>query len=42
MISIKTSFGMTKESDVGDCLDQGTAGAGLVIAANLDIGLQKQ
>jgi hypothetical protein len=39
-ISIKTSHGMTQEAAVGDCLGQGTAGAGLVSAANLDIGLQ--
>ena len=40
-ISVKTAFGMTKEADIGDCLGQGTAGAGLVSAANLDMGLQK-
>ena len=40
-ISIKTAFGMTKEAVIGDCLGQGTAGAGLVSAANLDMGLQK-
>ena len=27
--------------DVGDCLGQGTAGAGLVSAENLDLGLQR-
>ena len=32
---------MTEEEDLGDCLGQGTAGAGLISAANLDIGLQK-
>ena len=32
---------MTAEEDVGDCLGQGTAGAGLISAANLDQGLQK-
>ena len=32
---------MTKEESVGDCLGQGTAGAGLISAANLDQGLQK-
>ena len=40
-ISVKTAFGMTMEAEVGDCLGQGTSGAGLVSAANLDIGLQK-
>ena len=32
---------MTEEEDLGDCLGQGTAGTGLISAANLDIGLQK-
>ena len=40
-ISVKTAFGETEEAEVGDCLGQGTAGAGLVSAANLDLGLQK-
>ena len=40
-ISVKTTFGITDEAEVGDCLGQGTAGAGLVSAANLDMGLQK-
>ena len=40
-IKVKTAHGMTEEEDVGDCLGQGTAGAGLISAANLDIGLQK-
>ena len=40
-IAVKTAFGMTEEAEVGDCLGQGTAGAGLVSAANLDLGLQK-
>ena len=40
-IAVKTAFGITEEAAVGDCLGQGTAGAGLVSAANLDIGLQK-
>lgn len=40
-ISVKTAFGITNEAEVGDCLGQGTAGAGLVSAANLDLGLQK-
>ena len=40
-ISVKTAFGVTEEAEVGDCLGQGTAGAGLVSAANLDLGLQK-
>ena len=39
-ISVKTAFGLTKEADVGDFVGQGTAGAGLVSAANLDLGLQ--
>ena len=40
-IEVKTAHGMTKEEHVGDCLGQGTAGAGLISAANLDQGLQK-
>ena len=32
---------MTQEASVGDCLGQGTSGAGLDSAANLDVGLQK-
>ena len=40
-IAVKTAFGMTEEAEVGDCLGQGTAGAGLVSAANLDLGLQR-
>ena len=40
-IKVKTAFGPTKEAEVGDCLGQGTGGAGLVSAANLDLGLQK-
>ena len=40
-IQVKTAHGMTEEGDVGDCLGQGTAGAGLISAANLDQGLQK-
>ena len=40
-IQVKTAPGMTEEQHVGDCLGQGTAGAGLVSAANLDQGLQK-
>ena len=40
-IAVKTAFGVTGEAEVGDCLGQGTAGAGLVSAANLDLGLQK-
>ena len=39
-ISVKTAFGITEEAEAGDCLGQGTAGAGLVSAANLDLGLQ--
>ena len=39
-ISVKTAFGLTKEAEVGDVVGQGTAGAGLVSAANLDLGLQ--
>ena len=41
IIQIKTAHGMTDEEEVGDCLGQGTAGAGLISAANLDQGLQK-
>ena len=40
-ISVKTAFGVTNEANVGDCPGQGTSGAGLVSAANLDLGLQK-
>ena len=40
-IAVKTAFGMSEEANVGDCIGQGTAGAGLVSAANLDLGLQK-
>ena len=40
-IKVKTPCGMTDTAEVGDCLGQGTAGAGLVSAANLDRGLQK-
>ena len=40
-IQVKTAHGMTEEQHVGDCLGQGTAGAGLISAANLDQGLQK-
>ena len=32
---------MSKEAEVGDCLGQGKGGAGLVSAANLDLGLQR-
>ena len=39
---MKTAFGVSEEAAVGDCLGQGTAGAGLVSAANLDLGLQKE
>ena len=39
-IAVKTAFGMTEDTYVGDCIGQGTAGAGLVSAANLDLGLQ--
>ena len=38
-VSVKTSCGETKVAQVGDCLGQGTAGAGLVSQANLDHGL---
>ena len=41
-IRVKTAFGMSEEADVGDCLGQGTGGAGLVSAANLDLGLQNE
>ena len=41
-IRVKTAFGVSEEAAVGDCLGQGTAGAGLVSAANLDLGLQKE
>ena len=40
-IQVKTAHGLTEEEKVGDCLGQGTAGAGLISAANLDQGLQK-
>ena len=41
-IRVKTAFGLSEKAAVGDCLGQGTAGAGLVSAANLDLGLQKE
>ena len=41
-IRVKTAFGVSEEAAVGDCLGQGTSGAGLVSAANLDLGLQKE
>ena len=41
-IKVETAFGLTQEEEVGDCLGQGTALAGLVSAANLDLGLQKK
>ena len=40
-ITVKTAHGMTEGENVGDCLGRGTAGAGLISAANLDLGLQK-
>ena len=40
-IKVKTAHGMTHEEEVGDCLGQGTAGVGLISAANLYIGLKK-
>ena len=41
-IAVKTAHGMTDEEEVGDCLGQGSASAGLISgAANLDQGLQK-
>ena len=40
-IQVKTADGVTEEENVGDCVGQGTAGAGLISAANLDQGLQK-
>ena len=41
-IRVKTAFGVSEEAAVGDCLGQGTSGAVLVSAANLDLGLQKE
>ena len=41
-IKVKTAFGMSEEANIGDCLGQGTRGAGLVSAANLDLGLQNE
>ena len=41
-IKVKTAFGLTEEAEVGDCLAQGTSGAGLISAANLCLGLQKE
>ena len=38
---VKTAHGLTEEEDTGDCLGQGNTGAGLISAANLDLGLQK-
>ena len=40
-IAVQTTVGTTDEAEIGDCLGQGTAGAGLISAANLDRGLQK-
>ena len=40
-IAVKTAHGMTDEEEIGDCLGQGSASAGLISAANLDQGLQK-
>ena len=40
-IAVQTAFGITKNANVGDCIGQGTAVAGLISAANLDLGLQK-
>ena len=34
-IKVKTPCGMTDTAEVGDCLGQGTAGAGLVSQLNL-------
>ena len=41
LIKIKTSSGMTEEAEAGDLVGQGTAGASLVSALNLDRGLQQ-
>ena len=38
-VVVKTTCGMTETAEVGDCLGQGTAGAGLVSQAYLDHGL---
>ena len=38
-VVVKTTCGVTETAKVGDCLGQGTAGAGLVSQANLDHGL---
>ena len=38
-VTVKTTCGDTKTAYVGDCLGQGTAGAGLVSQENLDHGL---
>ena len=38
-VAVKTTCGMTETAEVGDCLGQETAGAGLVSQANLDHGL---
>ena len=41
-IQVKTAFNLTQEVEVSDCLGRGTASAGLVSTANLDLGLQKK
>ena len=33
-IAVQTAFGITQNANVGDCIGQGTAGAGLISAAN--------
>ena len=38
-VVVKTTSGMTGPAKVGDCLGQGTPGAGLVSQANLDHGI---
>ena len=38
-VVVKTTCGVTETAQVGHCLGQGTAGAGLVSQANLDHGL---
>ena len=39
-IQVKCSGGMSDSAAVGDCIGQGTAGASLVSALNLDHGMQ--
>jgi hypothetical protein len=41
LVKVKTASGMTEEAEAGDLVGQGTSGASLVSALNLDRGLQQ-